>query len=65
MARRQKNKEKPKFKFRSTERFLRPDARYGNMVCTKFINLLMWDGKKSAAETIFCSSSASGRAASG
>ena len=48
-----KKKEKSKFKFRSTERFLRPDARYNNMVCTKMINLIMWDGKKSTAEKIF------------
>ena len=54
MARPQKKKkEKSKFKFRSTERFLRPDSRYGHMVCTKFINLIMWDGKKSVAEKIF------------
>ncbi len=54
MARPQKKKkEKSKFKFRSTERFLRPDSRYGHMVVTKFINLIMWDGKKSVAEKIF------------
>ncbi|MCI0652131.1 MAG: 30S ribosomal protein S7 [Planctomycetes bacterium] len=50
---RPKKKEKTKIKFRSTERFLRPDARFNNMVCTKVINLIMWDGKKSVAETIF------------
>ncbi len=48
-----KKKEKTKFKFRSTERFLRPDARFGSMVVTKFINQLMWDGKKTVAESIF------------
>lgn len=47
-----KTPEKPKFKFRSTERFQRPDARYNNMVVTKFINLLMWDGKKTTAEKV-------------
>ncbi len=48
-----KKKEKTKFKFRSTERFLRPDTRYNNMVCTKMINLIMWNGKKAVAERIF------------
>ena len=48
-----KKKVKAKFKFRSTERFLRPDSLYGNMVVTKFINLIMGDGKKTAAEGIF------------
>jgi len=29
-----------------------PDAKFGDLVITKFINSLMYDGKKSAAETI-------------
>ena len=29
-----------------------PDAKYGNVMFTKFINSLMYNGKKSAAETI-------------
>jgi small subunit ribosomal protein S7 len=29
-----------------------PDAKYGNVVLTKFMNSLMFDGKKSAAEEI-------------
>jgi small subunit ribosomal protein S7 len=29
-----------------------PDAKYGNVVLTKFMNSLMYDGKKSAAEEI-------------
>ena len=29
-----------------------PDAKFGDLVVTKFINSLMYDGKKSAAETI-------------
>ncbi|MFN0059396.1 MAG: 30S ribosomal protein S7 [Planctomycetota bacterium] len=54
MAMRKKKKKKElKFKFRSTERFLRPDSRFGNMVVTKFINQLMWDGKKTAAQKVF------------
>lgn len=52
MAKKRK-KEKSKFKFRSTERFLKPDGKYGSMVCTKFINQIMCDGKKTTAERIF------------
>jgi len=48
-----KKEEKSKFKFRSTQRFQRPDPRFNSMVVTKFINLLMWDGKKSTARRIF------------
>ena len=29
-----------------------PDAKYGDIVLTKFMNCLMYQGKKSAAETI-------------
>ncbi len=29
-----------------------PDAKYGDIVVTKFMNCLMYQGKKSAAETI-------------
>lgn len=32
---------------------MRPDARYGSILAAKFINCLMWDGKKSIAEKIF------------
>ena len=32
---------------------IRPDGRYGNTLVAKFINCLMWDGKKSIAERIF------------
>jgi len=42
-------------KFESTERFLKPDAKYQNKIVTKFINCMMWDGKKSTAECIFYS----------
>lgn len=52
MAKR-KTAEKSKFKFRSTQRFQRPDPRFNSMVVTKFINLLMWDGKKSVARKLF------------
>ncbi len=49
----EKKEEKSKFKFRSTQRFQRPDSKFQSMVVTKFINLLMWDGKKSVARKIF------------
>jgi len=39
-------------KFESTERFLRPDPRYNDKVLSKFINCIMHNGKKSAAESI-------------
>lgn len=42
-----------KQKFRSTQRFQKPDPRFNSMVVTKFINRLMWDGKKAVACTIF------------
>ena len=48
-----KKAEKSKFKFRSTQRFQRPDPRFNCMVVTKFVNLLMQDGKKSVARKVF------------
>ena len=36
----------------AVKRTVLPDAKFGNVVFTKFINALMYDGKKSAAETI-------------
>lgn len=30
-----------------------PDPRYGSTLVSKFINCMMWDGKKSVAQTIF------------
>ena len=47
-----KKKEKKKFKFKSTERFLVPDARYGDVVVAKFVNCIMKRGKKTIAEGI-------------
>jgi small subunit ribosomal protein S7 len=38
---------------RATKREVIPDARYGSTEVTKFINVLMLDGKKSVAEGIF------------
>ncbi len=31
---------------------LRPDAQYGSELISKFINCLMWDGKKSVAQAV-------------
>ncbi len=47
-----KKVEKTKFKFKSTERFLQEDPRFKNIVVTKFINQVMWDGKKSQARLV-------------
>jgi len=40
-------------KFPSTGRFLRPDPTYGSKLVTRFINCLMWEGKKTTAQTVF------------
>ncbi|MBX3417360.1 MAG: 30S ribosomal protein S7 [Pirellulaceae bacterium] len=32
---------------------LRPDAKYGSLLASKFINCLMWDGKKAVAQGVF------------
>jgi len=32
---------------------LAPDPRYGSKLASKFINCLMWDGKKSVAQSVF------------
>ena len=37
---------------RATKREVLPDAKFGDVVITRFMNALMYDGKKSAAETI-------------
>ena len=39
-------------KFKSTERFLKPDPRFDSMEVTKFVHCLMQDGKKSTAQKI-------------
>ena len=38
---------------RAEQREVTPDSRYGSTEVTKFINMLMLDGKKSLAERIF------------
>ncbi len=47
-----KKVEKTKFKFKPTERFLKPDPRHNNLVVGKFINQIMYDGKKTTAQGI-------------
>jgi small subunit ribosomal protein S7 len=37
----------------ASETTLKPDVRYGNKLASKFINCLMWQGKKSTATRIF------------
>jgi small subunit ribosomal protein S7 len=40
-------------KFTASEKILKPDARYNSKLVSKFINCLMWDGKKTVAQKIF------------
>jgi small subunit ribosomal protein S7 len=40
-------------KFTASETMLKPDSRYNSKLVSKFINCLMWDGKKSVAQKIF------------
>lgn len=40
-------------KFTASETMLKPDARFNSKLVSKFINCLMWDGKKSIAQKIF------------
>jgi small subunit ribosomal protein S7 len=40
-------------KFTASEDALRPDPRYNSKLVSKFINSLMWDGKKTVAQKIF------------
>ena len=42
-------------KFTSSEEMLKPDARYNSKLVSKFINCLMWQGKKTVAMKIFYS----------
>ena len=39
--------------YKSPQVFLKPDPKYGSRLCTKIINKLMLDGKKSTAQKIF------------
>src|SRR4029077_17083926 len=40
-------------KFTASETILKPDPRYNSKLVSKFINCLMWQGKKSVAQKIF------------
>jgi small subunit ribosomal protein S7 len=40
-------------KFTASEEMLKPDPRFNNKLVSKFINNLMWDGKKTTAQSIF------------
>src|SRR5256885_11175441 len=40
-------------KFTASEDILKPDARYNSKLVSKFINCLMWAGKKSVAQRLF------------
>ena len=40
-------------KQRAKKRPLAPDPRFNDPLVTRFVNMLMWDGKKSVAYTIF------------
>ena len=40
-------------KFTASSQQLTPDPKYNNKLVAKFINCLMWDGKKSTAQRVF------------
>jgi small subunit ribosomal protein S7 len=40
-------------KFTSSSQQLKPDAKYNSKLASKFINTLMWQGKKSTAQRVF------------
>ena len=40
-------------KFTASVETLKPDPKYGNILAAKFINCMMWQGKKSVAQRIF------------
>src|SRR3954454_9706656 len=40
-------------KFTASEKMLKADSRYNSKLVSKFINCLMWDGKKTVAMKIF------------
>jgi small subunit ribosomal protein S7 len=40
-------------KFTASSQVLRPDSKYNSKLVTKFINCMMWGGKKSAAQNVF------------
>lgn len=40
-------------RFTASEKTLKPDARFGSLLASKFINCMMWDGKKTVAARVF------------
>jgi small subunit ribosomal protein S7 len=40
-------------KWTASEKILKADARYNSKLVSKFINCLMWDGKKTVAQKVF------------
>src|SRR4051794_30398132 len=40
-------------KWTASESILKPDPRYNSKLVSKFVNCLMWDGKKSVAQRVF------------
>ncbi len=40
-------------RFTASKKQLAPDPRYRSLLASKFINCLMWDGKKSVAQRVF------------
>jgi len=40
-------------KFTASEDILKPDPRFNSKLVSKFINCLMWDGKKTVAQKVF------------
>jgi len=40
-------------KFTSSEEMLKPDPRFNSKLVSKFINCMMWDGKKAVAQKVF------------
>jgi len=40
-------------KFTASEDILKPDPRFNSKLVSKFINCLMWDGKKTTAQKVF------------
>ena len=40
-------------KFTASEDILKPDPRYNSKLVSKFVNCLMWDGKKTTAQRVF------------
>ena len=41
-------------KFTASSQQLKPDPKYNSKLVSKFVNCLMWAGKKSTAQRVFC-----------